>query len=582
MSCTRCDSQLRPGSIFCPQCGAPTREDTSGRRHPSGPPSARRPGPTRGSRRRATTVIVIVAFVLLVVSAAGVAAGYVAADRNPTMSGSAATGTTTDSRDTTSGATLATNGTANQVVVTTSGQAATTAETGTASSPVSPDPLDTTGRPPVLCVAPFAKSMLLGDSLQVTTLLKSGPGPYTATKSNLTNGNKAILSVAGMTVNATGTGSTSVDVSASGLTVKLQFEVFRDAEARESGLEGLGPAIEAPIYCDGRVELLAWPVVDDTASGRYRISGSIRNKTDAKMSLTTDLFRLLVSEDGALPPERESTFFEPVENGTSAGSWVAEAGEDVGFSLYFSLPLDRQNDAEWLVFDDGDSRIIAAATGALPATSTSTATSGNETSLSLPVKILDTSLGETGTKFGYPTTVSVSVPAEWKGQLAAYGVAGAVILAPVGWTSDDAAVGAGGSARATLHSTNSSSIAGEIIFEQTSASVGDAWDRSAQYFPWVRENWKDSPFPDSPVPNPRAGLEEYFLNDQHVTYSIANTGPNETNGVAHTYLVAGSSYLDEYPGFDRLEVALSSKYRELATVILNYYLAHEFEYHVGP
>jgi len=217
-------------------------------------------------------------------------------------------------------------------------------------------------------------------------------------------------------------------------------------------------------------------------------------------------------------------------------------------------------------------------------TSTSTLTTAGVPNLTLLVRVLNTAFGIDGTHLNYPSTVSVSVPQAWAGQVAAYGVAGVVILAPIGWTESDALVGADGSSRVTLHSTSSSAIQGKISFMQTSASVGDTWDESAQYFSWVREQWSEYDQTD-PTPALRTGLKEIFKGQQLVTYSVSGgSEPGsglEVNGVAHTNIVPGSSQLTEYPGFDQLEVMLPSKDHGLATVILRYYLAHENDYYVG-
>ena len=207
------------------------------------------------------------------------------------------------------------------------------------------------------------------------------------------------------------------------------------------------------------------------------------------------------------------------------------------------------------------------------------------TTLTLPVHVLGTAFGVDGVTLKYPSDVVVGIPQEWVGQLSAYGVAGAVLLAPRGWTESDALIAADGSSRVTLHSTSSSAIKGMVYFEQTSASVGSAWDESARYFPWVQDHWSESGFP-GPAPSLEPGLTEHFDQGQQlIEYSlhggVQTQSGLEVNGVAHTGIDPNSLQLTAYPGLDRLEVTLPSEDHGLATVILNYYLAHENEYYVS-
>jgi hypothetical protein len=223
------------------------------------------------------------------------------------------------------------------------------------------------------------------------------------------------------------------------------------------------------------------------------------------------------------------------------------------------------------------------ATTTTASTSTTTAASAADTTdVELPVRVLDTASGGDPLQFDYPTRISAPIPAEWAQQVAAYGVAGIVILAPKGWTASDAGIGANGTSGLMLQSTGSSAIAGTLEYEQTAGRVVAGWDRAAQYFSWVHDQWRDSGLPDelsdSGLPNDppdlRPGMVATIISRQLIKYRIApndNAGEGEVNGIART----GIGVDGDGDSFVRLEVVLPPDARDLATAILDFYMAHK-------
>ncbi len=202
--------------------------------------------------------------------------------------------------------------------------------------------------------------------------------------------------------------------------------------------------------------------------------------------------------------------------------------------------------------------------------------------VTLSVTILQTELGNPETLFTYPRSVEAMVPERWVGKVAAYAVAGIVLLAPSGWTTTDSAVGANGSSGLMLHSNSSSAIVGTLEYEQTAGRVVAGWNAAAQYFSWVHDQWRDSGLPDelsdSGMPNEppelRPGMVTTFASRQIVRYRIAPAdSPNggDINGVAST----GIGVDGDGDSFSRLEIVLPLDARDLATAILDFHIAHQ-------
>ena len=205
---------------------------------------------------------------------------------------------------------------------------------------------------------------------------------------------------------------------------------------------------------------------------------------------------------------------------------------------------------------------------ATPSTPTSLA-SVRLVSDTLSVNVLPTSQGIDGSTEMYPASVTVRVPSTWAHHVAAYGVAGVVLVAPAGWYGSGG-VGADDSASATLHSVAASKIRGQLDYQmEGSGSGGFAAQAAAAYFPWVRDNWAAWGYATSP-PVANADLAEHFVS-KHLTWYTVTKGPQvkagfQMNGVARATLSGEFS-------FDYLQVALPTRDHALSTAILRYYLS---------
>jgi hypothetical protein len=195
----------------------------------------------------------------------------------------------------------------------------------------------------------------------------------------------------------------------------------------------------------------------------------------------------------------------------------------------------------------------------------------------LGVHVLPTEQGiSDATPPSYPSTVTVRVPRSWEQDLAAYGVAGVVLLAPKGWVEKSALIAADGGTGATLEASKSAAIPGQFAYETSGGGWGNTWSDAAPYFPWVRQDWKKSNLGFS-CPGRPAGLVEQFKGTQQADYSLsrgaeARKGLRVT-GVAQTSLTPSNPSAEG--GFDGLEVALPLKDRGLAKVMLDYFVAEQ-------
>lgn len=193
--------------------------------------------------------------------------------------------------------------------------------------------------------------------------------------------------------------------------------------------------------------------------------------------------------------------------------------------------------------------------------------------LTLSVTVLATTYGVPGAPNSYPATVRVSVPTSSAGQLSAYGVGGAVVVAPAGWTGSGQ-VGADGGVAFTLTPSGSASAAGEqLVFQFDGACVGCTWGDASAYFPGVAEALPSAG--TGSVSSPPPGLTTVNLGTGLIGYSLPAAATElQLNGVAYTNL-PGST---ESPVFEKLQVTLPTSQHPLATVILNAFVANEDRY----
>ena len=188
--------------------------------------------------------------------------------------------------------------------------------------------------------------------------------------------------------------------------------------------------------------------------------------------------------------------------------------------------------------------------------------------------VLATSEDSRATPPTYPATVKVRMPHSLVHELAAYGVDGVVLLAPVGWTEKSASIAwADGGSAATLEAGPDAAMPGQLDYEDD-PDCFDSWSKGALYFPWVRRNWPKESMGFS-CPKAPVGLTEHFDGSQLVRYSLRgsskSSGDLEVSGLAQTAL---SPRNPNTQGFTRLQVSLPHQDVTLATIMLGYYEGH--------
>ncbi len=195
-------------------------------------------------------------------------------------------------------------------------------------------------------------------------------------------------------------------------------------------------------------------------------------------------------------------------------------------------------------------------------------------SLTLPVRKLPTNFAVEASR-PMPSSVTVSVPASWRGAVGAYW-SGVVFLGPVGWTGKGV-YGADGSGGVTLYppgaDPSQSPYHGPYVAITTAGGCMGCGDASAAgFFAYVRKNWSQFRVIDGPAPKPMPVLSQVALSPNIVAYRLPDTaGGLEVNGVAYSGLVHHASGLP----FEQMNVALPAKDHALATAVLNYFLAND-------
>lgn len=176
----------------------------------------------------------------------------------------------------------------------------------------------------------------------------------------------------------------------------------------------------------------------------------------------------------------------------------------------------------------------------------------------------------------FPKSLSVVLPRQWVGQVAAYGVAGCVILAPVGWTGSGL-VAADGNSGAHLHATASATIRGSLAFSTIPACYGCAMGEASLYFPSVVKACQQAYPPPYPPPGticgPPLAMKRDFLSPGLLAYSLSPT----VNGVAETNLVQSATA--QVNLFAMEQVSLPQPDVPLETVLLNYFVSITPGYH---
>jgi len=188
----------------------------------------------------------------------------------------------------------------------------------------------------------------------------------------------------------------------------------------------------------------------------------------------------------------------------------------------------------------------------------------------LSVNVLPTSEGISGaTPPTYPRSVTVHVPQTLAHDLAAYGVANTVIVAPKGWREVSAVIGADGNEGAALKAGSDASIPGHLQFlSEASGQGGHVSADAAEYFSWVRSKWVSWQYATA-SPSPAPGLVEVSATRHQVRYLLGGNGDLQTSGVAEVFLSSGEI------SFANLQVTLPKKDSGMANVMLRFFAAEQ-------
>lgn len=187
--------------------------------------------------------------------------------------------------------------------------------------------------------------------------------------------------------------------------------------------------------------------------------------------------------------------------------------------------------------------------------------------VTLPVEILKTGygIGPAGYVYPYKKTIQASIPQVFSDQLSAYGVSNQIIVGPKGWTGQGN-VGADGGESVTLKPAVPQTNPGPYLtYSDDSACFACATGDAYAFFPLAKAEY-DKNFP-APAEVPEV-TNTHQLTPKLVAYSLANTSDNlEVNGVAFFEDINGST------SFTEMEIALPSNQHDLASVILNNFIA---------
>jgi len=195
------------------------------------------------------------------------------------------------------------------------------------------------------------------------------------------------------------------------------------------------------------------------------------------------------------------------------------------------------------------------------------------TTVVLTVSTLPTTFGGPGDTNTYPATIRVTVPHLISGEIAAYGVAGTVVVGPASWTGSGL-VGADGSVGFTLAPQGASPGTGaEMVYQFDGACVGCAWSDASAFFPAVAAAALSAGA--GPASPPPIGLQTEPLATGLIGFSLPGSTPGyQLNGVAYTNLPGSTAD----PIFEELDLSLPTTEHTLATVILNALVANEDRY----
>jgi len=185
--------------------------------------------------------------------------------------------------------------------------------------------------------------------------------------------------------------------------------------------------------------------------------------------------------------------------------------------------------------------------------------------VTLPVHRIPTTLG---VDYGLssPRSVTLSIPAAWQGDVAAYW-SGTVVLAPAGWTGKGL-FGADGSGEVDLYPPGGSDRSGaRISLRSDGGCVGCGALSAARYFPYIRRHWSRFEVPPIRPPAQVKVLSEVYLAPDLIAYRMPGAASLEADGVAYSSLIRAGSGAT----FMSMDVFLPPRDHGLATLVLNYF-----------
>jgi hypothetical protein len=186
----------------------------------------------------------------------------------------------------------------------------------------------------------------------------------------------------------------------------------------------------------------------------------------------------------------------------------------------------------------------------------------------LKVTVLPTSFGLPDvTAPTYPATVNVEVPSQL--QIAAYGAAGRVWLAPSSWTGAGS-VGVDGNVFVNLTPTGGNSASGpRIAYMAMPACTSCILSRAAVYFPDALEQWNTNFNSDrkNPIARPADGLLLSRLGPHLVQYGLPSENGLPVRGAAF-YDPSGDRFYEE------VRLVLPETDERLVEFLVKYFADH--------
>ncbi|HVN26361.1 MAG TPA: prepilin-type N-terminal cleavage/methylation domain-containing protein [Candidatus Paceibacterota bacterium] len=252
--------------------------------------------------------------------------------------------------------------------------------------------------------------------------------------------------------------------------------------------------------------------------------------TDWTASTTSSVISLAYPENTSTVPYRSITFTSQALNGPVLIITAVPHGYDM---------VDQSDDAPACLATNGQHDFYYSTwngntpAGLLSEVRQSVASFKTQAfAVSLPITALPwTFAGTSGSNAGYPKKISIGVPPEFAGQIAAYGVAGKVWLGPAGWTGSGSE-GQDGSLEVNLYPSGESATSGpHVSYENIPACSNCMLYAAGTYFPAARQEEAGTyPYATSTIPQ---GLVVSTVSPTLVTYELPNQNGLLTRGVAY-------------------------------------------------